>query len=101
VTGAGGLAGYGVVRAAVDGFKVGPLFADSPAVAEALFNGLLAHVPHDAHVYLDTPEANPSAVAMAERHGMRPGFETARMYTGPAPAVPLHRIFGVTTFELG
>jgi Acetyltransferase (GNAT) domain len=101
VMGEGGLAGYGVVRAAVEGFKVGPLFADSAAIAEALFNGLLAHVPRDANVYLDTPEANPAAVAMAERHGMRAGFETARMYTRPAPAVPLHRVFGVTTFELG
>ncbi len=32
---------------------------------------------------------------------MTVGFETARMYTGPAPALPLRRIFGVTTFELG
>jgi hypothetical protein len=28
-------------------------------------------------------------------------FETARMYKGPAPSLPLERIFGVTTFELG
>jgi hypothetical protein len=28
-------------------------------------------------------------------------FETARMYTGEAPRLPLDGIFGVTTFELG
>jgi hypothetical protein len=28
-------------------------------------------------------------------------FETARMYTAGAPALPLHRLFGITTFELG
>jgi len=28
-------------------------------------------------------------------------FETARMYKGPAPQLPVERIFGVTTFELG
>jgi hypothetical protein len=28
-------------------------------------------------------------------------FETARMYTGPAPDVDLAGIYGVTTFELG
>jgi hypothetical protein len=28
-------------------------------------------------------------------------FETARMYTGPAPNLPLDRLWGVTTFELG
>jgi hypothetical protein len=101
VLGAGELTGYGVVRKAVDGWKVGPLFADNPGIAEALFNGLLARVPDDSKVYLDTPEANPVAVAMAQRHDMRAGFETARMYTGSAPAVPLHKVFGVTTFELG
>jgi hypothetical protein len=28
-------------------------------------------------------------------------FATARMYTGPAPAIDLDRVFGVTSFELG
>jgi hypothetical protein len=28
-------------------------------------------------------------------------FETARMYKGSAPVLPLDNIFGVTTFELG
>ena len=32
---------------------------------------------------------------------MEPGFLTARMYAGPAPAIPLRRVFGVTSFELG
>jgi len=32
---------------------------------------------------------------------MKPVFETARMYTGCAPALPLARAFGVTSFELG
>jgi hypothetical protein len=28
-------------------------------------------------------------------------FETARMYTHEPPAIPLARVFGITTFELG
>jgi hypothetical protein len=28
-------------------------------------------------------------------------FETARMYTGGDPGLPLERIYGITTFELG
>jgi hypothetical protein len=28
-------------------------------------------------------------------------FETARMYTSDFPQLPLEKIFGVTTFELG
>ena len=95
------LAGYGVVRASRDGFKIGPLFADDAGLAGALFDGLRAFVPGDAALFLDVPETNPAAVALAEQRGMAIVFETARMYTGAAPALPLRRLFGVTTFELG
>ena len=44
----GRLAGYGVIRAARTGFKIGPLFADDAECAEALFNGLVASVPDDS-----------------------------------------------------
>ena len=97
----GGLAGYGVIRTARSGFKIGPLFADDPEAADALFNALVARVPHDLTFCLDIPESNPAAVALAQRNRMTVVFETARMYAGPAPAVPLQRLFGVTTFELG
>ena len=38
---------------------------------------------------------------MAREAGMEPAFETARMYTGAAPPIPVARVFGVTSFELG
>ncbi len=101
ILGAGGLSGYGVIRPAQDGFKIGPLFADTSQLAQSLFDGLRAYVPEGASIVLDTPELNAAAVAIAERHGMKPVFETARMYTSRAPALPLERIFGVTSFELG
>jgi hypothetical protein len=97
----GALAGYGVIRAARTGFKVGPLFADDADCAQALLDGLVAHVPGDSVYCLDVPETNRAAVALAERHGMTIVFETARMYAGRAPDVPIHSVFGVTTFELG
>jgi GNAT superfamily N-acetyltransferase len=98
---AGVLAGYGVIRPCRNGYKIGPLFADSEALAESLFVALKARVGPADTVYLDTPEVNPAAVAMAQRYGMTVSFETARMYTGDAPDLPLERIFGVTSFELG
>ena len=94
------LKGYGVLRACLQGFKIGPLFADDEEIAERLFAGLLARAP-GAPVFLDTPEANPAAIALAERHNMTPVFETARMYKNGAPRMRLDRWFGVTTFELG
>lgn len=97
----GVLAGYGVVRPSRNGFKIGPLFADDPRDAEALFDALAAHAPPGRDLFLDVPEPNAAAVALAQRHGMSPVFETARMYAGAAPDLPLSRLFGVTTFELG
>ena len=95
------LGGYAVARPARAGFKIGPLFADDPSTAQALFDALYASVPAGASLYLDVPECNEAAVGLAQRAGMAVVFETARMYAGPAPDVPLERVFGVTTFELG
>ena len=95
------LAGYGVLRTCRSGYKIGPLFADSPELAEQLFLALKAHAPEGAPIFLDTPEVNPAAVDLAKRHDMTVAFETARMYTGKSPDLPVNRIFGVTTFELG
>ena len=97
----GELAGYGVLRRCRSGFKIGPLFADSPALAEQLFVALQASAPEGAAIFLDVPEPNTEAVALAQRHGMSVVFETARMYKGRRPALPIERLFGITTFELG
>ena len=97
----GRLQGYGVARPCRSGFKVAPLYAQTPEVAEQLLQTLLARLEPGTSVFLDTPEVNPAAVAIAERHGMRPVFETARMYTRGTPDLPLDRIFGVTSFEIG
>lgn len=94
------LLGHGVIRPCRTGYKIGPLFADDAAVAEAIFSALVAPVG-DEPVFLDVPEPNAEARALAERHGLAPVFETARMYRGSAPQLPLDRIFGITTFELG
>ena len=97
----GRICGFGTVRACRVGYKIGPLFADDTAHAEALFDALITNLPVDAEVTLDTPEENTGAVTLALQAGLKPVFETARMYRGPAPGLPLQQIFGVTTFELG
>ncbi|MDW8370202.1 MAG: GNAT family N-acetyltransferase [Geminicoccaceae bacterium] len=96
----GRLLGYGVIRACRQGFKIGPLFADRADAADALFLALAAQAGGQP-VFLDPPEPNAEATALARRHGLEPVFETARMYTRGDPGLPLSRIFGITTFELG
>jgi ribosomal protein S18 acetylase RimI-like enzyme len=96
----GEIRGYGVLRKCYDGHKVGPLFADDARTAEALFDALIAR--HEGATFvLDVPEPNAAAAALAQQYGMTSVFETARMYTKAAPAIPLSRVFGITTFELG
>ena len=97
----GALVGFVVARPCRSGWKIGPLVAPDRATAETLLADLLPAVGMGAEIYLDVPEPNPQAVALAEALGLTPGFETARMYTGPAPALDIAKIYGVTTFELG
>ncbi|MEZ5463821.1 MAG: GNAT family N-acetyltransferase [Lysobacteraceae bacterium] len=97
----GEIRGYGVIRACRNGHKIGPLFTDEARVADALLSALCATVPAADDVFLDVPEVNAEAVRLAEHRSMTLSFETARMYTGPSPDLPLTRLFGVTTFELG
>lgn len=97
----GKVLGYGMVRKCRTGFKVGPLFANNPEIADKLFQKLRMFVGKDNQIYLDTPEVNKEAVRLAEKYQMKPMFETARMYTKGKPNINLQKVFGVTTFELG
>lgn len=98
---AGRLRGWGVIRRCREGHKVAPLVAETPDVAERLYAALTARVKPGDAVALDVPLPNADAVALAQRHGLRGVFETARMYTGAAPACALHQTYGITSFELG
>ncbi|MBF0423830.1 MAG: GNAT family N-acetyltransferase, partial [Magnetococcales bacterium] len=97
---AGRLAGYGVIRPCREGYKIGPLFADNPDVAECLLRALVANIA-GKDFFLDLPRPHARALALAERYAMTPVFETARMYTRGDPGLPLQRIYGITSFELG
>jgi ribosomal protein S18 acetylase RimI-like enzyme len=92
--------GLGAIRACQSGFKIGPLYAENDRTADVLFLQLVAYADGD-NVYLDVPEPNEAAMRLAKRYGFKPVFESARMYTGPAPDIPLAHLYGVTTFELG
>ncbi|MGM0423878.1 MAG: GNAT family N-acetyltransferase [Thermodesulfobacteriota bacterium] len=97
----GKLAGYGLMRKCRSGYKIGPLFADNTEFAEHLFLYFKCQIAEEDPIILDTPEANPAAIELAERYNLQPIFETARMYKGKHPDLALERTFGMTTFELG
>lgn len=93
------IVGFGSIRRAAACDRVGPLFAADAEVARELLLGLAEG--RDAAVAIDVPLPNGAAVAMVEQLGMTPSFETARIYRGTDPGIPLDRIFGITSLELG
>ncbi len=95
------LVACGLIRACQTGYKIGPLYAESDALAESLLVTLISQIKPGNTFYLDVPEVNASAVALAERYQMQVSFETARMYTGEEPRLPLSNLYGVTSFEIG
>lgn len=96
----GRIRGWGVIRPCRQGHKIGPLFAEDESVAEALFTALAGEVG-ETELFVDPPGPNAAARRLYESHGLAPVFETARMYRGVAPELPLAEIWGITTFELG
>ncbi len=95
-----GLKGYGVIRPCYEGFKIGPLFAGTPKIAEQLFLSLASFAGSKPY-YLDIPENNPEAIALVKRFSMDKVFETARMYLKGVPSIKHQSIYGITSFELG
>lgn len=96
----GELKGYGTIRPCLGPSKIGPLFAENEEVAEALFRALLSYAGTDG-AYLDVPDNNPEALALAKRHQMDKVFSTMRMYRNGEPDIDDKGVFGITTFELG
>ena len=94
------LRGYGVIRPCREGFKIGPLFADTPQIADSLFLHL-ASKANGQQFYLDIPENNPHARELINRYQLNKVFETSRMYLKAMPELPMDQIYGITTYELG
>lgn len=95
------LCGYGVVRPCRSGFKIGPLFAEDTDSARRLLASLVGTLPHDAEFYLDIPSVNHEAELLVSEYRMSPVFRTMRMYSKDSPELPIGKIFGITSFELG
>lgn len=94
------LLGYGVIRKCFTGYRIGPLFADSPSIAHELFKSLV-HFTDGQPIYLDIPECNLDAVQLVKQYQLTEVFRTARMYLKNIPDIKMSHVYGITTFELG
>ncbi|WP_170608108.1 GNAT family N-acetyltransferase [Ruegeria arenilitoris] len=100
----GVLKGYVTLRPCQTGYKIGPLFADNTEIAQLLLASVITDIPDDPReheIFIDMPQPNAAALALASELGLEKVFETARMYSDHEPDIELERVYGVTTFELG
>jgi ribosomal-protein-alanine N-acetyltransferase len=95
--------GFGRIRPCLlkagEGWRVGPLVADSPTAALALVEGLLQR--HPGAVLIDAPSANPQAAPLLQELGFEPLSQTLRMYRGTVPKATLADVYGLACLELG
>ncbi|OLE22073.1 MAG: hypothetical protein AUG49_20345 [Catenulispora sp. 13_1_20CM_3_70_7] len=102
---AGHVDGYGVLRRAWHGWRIGPLYAESPKAAAALFDALCDRAQRlkATGITIDVPETNRAALDLAEAHGLSHAGETIRMYrpgrTGLRPTGA--HAYGLTSLEVG
>jgi hypothetical protein len=97
----GKLAGFGIARRAVEGFKIGPLFANDAQTADAILLGLAKEVGGQVVIDVPEPSVQLAAKSFVGRHGLTEVFRCARMYTRSRPAIADHKVFGNTSLELG
>lgn len=95
------ITGYAVLRKCIEGYKIGPLFADNEVLAEQLFLACYNAAAPGSTIFIDMPETNSATPTWIDRYKLKLVFETARMYKNGAPEFPLSKVFGVTSFELG
>lgn len=103
IDGQGQCHGFGRIRPCLlrrgTGWRIGPLLADSPALAERLLLGMLAR--HPGVVLVDVPGANPHGDPLMLRLGFQPQSTVLRMYRGEPPRVGLGDVYGLACLELG
>lgn len=96
----GRVCGMGMVRRCHHGVRIGPLQADDPAVAEALFDALSGFAPGEA-ISIDSSDINPDGPKLALAKGLVADSSTSRLYRGTPPVGRLQRVYGLISFSLG
>ncbi len=82
-----------------NGYRIGPLIADSPILASYLIKSLVMRFP--GFTLIDTPGLNVEASKLMESLGFNPISHTVRMYKGKQPTITMSEVYGLACLELG
>ncbi len=95
--------GFGRIRPCLlksgEGWRIGPLLADTPQLAEVLIRKLV--IRHPGVVLIDVPELNSFAPLLLNNLGFERMSETFRMYRGTQPPISMSELYGLACLELG
>ena len=96
--------GFGRIRPCIlvddkKGWRIGPLLADTPPLAELLIRELVGDL--DNEILLDCPGLNPYANYLLSNLGFHEISQTFRMYKGSQPPTPMNQVYGLACLELG
>lgn len=93
--------GIGCIRPCKEGYRIGPLFADTPSIAHQLLETLLSSIESNSCAYIDVPEYHVQNESLSLLKSKKVTFETVRMYQGSQLNTPIQNIYGITSLELG
>ena len=96
--------GFGRIRPCIlqnnkKGWRIGPLLADTPPLAELLIRKLVKGLGRE--ILLDCPGLNPYANYLLSNLGFDEISKTYRMYKGVQPPFPMNQVYGLACLELG
>ena len=96
--------GFGRIRPCMlqgnkQGWRIGPLLADTPPLAELLIRKLVRNL--EAQIFLDCSNLNPYANYLLSSMGFKEISQTYRMYKGIQPSCPMNQVYGLACLELG
>jgi len=94
------ISGYGLIRKAKQGYRIGPCYADSPEIAYALLRKLLVQA-QGAPVSISMPENNSLTPHIVSDFGLIAGSKLQRMYSQAPLELPFERIIGITNCTFG
>ena len=81
------------------GWRIGPLLADTPPLAELLIRKLVRNL--ESQILLDCSNLNPYANYLLSNMGFKEISQTYRMYKGIQPTCQMNQVYGLACLELG
>jgi GNAT superfamily N-acetyltransferase len=96
----GEVTGFGAVRPSRSGHRIGPLIANTPQIALALYDALTAAHPGDP-VHLNCPAPNTAGSDLAHQRGLIRTSHTVRMYSRPVRPSAMARCYSIASLAWG